>query len=261
MEEYEERVQRARLAVLAHVSHVTGKVRPVADFSRACRDAGALSLIDASQAIGRMPVDVKAIGCDFLVFSSHNLFCPPGVGVLYVREEAAAELVPFLFGGGGVNRVDAGGSFFAASDRPWRFEPGPINIGGAVALGAMCRELEKLGMSRIEAREREMRREMLAAIEPIEGVRILGPGGDGLGVLSIATDVSKLFANDHLAVVLSDRFRVIVRAGCLHGTPMLHRLSAGEAISAAVAPYNDRSDIEALALGLSVIQRALAKSA
>jgi cysteine desulfurase/selenocysteine lyase len=205
-----------------------------------------------------MPIDVRDLGCDFLVFSSHNLLCPPGLGVLYVREEAAQELVPFIFGGGGVNRVDGGGSFFVASDRPWRFEPGPINIAGAVGLGVAAEVMRRYGMKRVLEREAALRRSIVSTLEQIDGIRVLGPrGGGDVGIVSFATTASKLFANDHVSLVLSDRFRVFIRAGCLHAIPMLHRLSTGEAACVSVAPYNDDSDIEALGRGLEIIQRAL----
>lgn len=256
LDDYEAHLDGARLATISHVSHVTGAIRPVEAFAAACRSAGALSLVDASHSIGRMPIDVQRIGCDFMVFSSHNLLCPPGAGVLYVREGIADEIVPSVFGGGGVNRVDAGGNFFVLSDRPFRFEPGPVNIPGAIGLGAAAEAMRSYGMERIRVRDRALRQRILETLRAIPGIRVLGPSEcEGAGIVSFATDVSKLFANDHLNVILSDRFRVIIRAGCLHAIPALHRLSTGEAGCVSTAPYTHEVDIDALGEALSTIQR------
>ncbi len=253
-EDYDAHLASARLATVAHVSHITGAVRDVRALAERCRRAGVMLAVDACQSIARVPIDVKELGCDFLVFSSQFALAPAGVGVLYVRREVLDQLAPPSLGAGNVHRVDAGGTFFTPTDSPWRFEPATPNIGGIVALRAGLSALRTAGMDAINANERALRARLIDTIRELPGARVLGPErADSIGIVSFASSSSRIASLDFLALALAERNRVQIRTGNLSGTPALLRLGVGEAARASTGPYTDAGDIEALGAALNAI--------
>ncbi len=132
-----------------HVSNVLGTINPVAELARAARKRGIPLLVDGSQAMPHMPVDVRALGCDFYALTGHKMFGPTGTGALWARKELLRDMPPFFGGGEMIREVRFDGTTYA--DPPHRFEAGTPNIAGFVGLGAAIDYIESIGRERIAA--------------------------------------------------------------------------------------------------------------
>src|SRR5579864_1380641 len=197
-----------KLFAFTAVSNTLGTVNPVKHLSARAHAAGALVLVDACQAVPRMPVDVTDWGCDFAAFSAHKMLGPTGVGIVWGRKALLDAMQPFLAGGGMINVVQLASSTYA--DVPARFEAGTPAIAEAVGLGAAVDYLEAHGLERIHQYELELARLALERLRAVRGVIIYGPGIEHrTGVISFT--VGDIHAHD-LASIL-DSEGVCVRAG------------------------------------------------
>ena len=165
---------RTRIVAVTHQSNVTGTIPPVAEIARVAHEKGALVLADAAQSVPHQPVDVTALGVDFLVFSAHKMLGPYGIGVLFGRAELLEAMPPFLTGGSMIEVVRMEGSTFLPP--PQRFEPGVPAMAEAAGLAAAVDYLTALGMDNVAAHEESLTAHALDALREIGGVRILGPG-------------------------------------------------------------------------------------
>src|SRR5207237_910367 len=142
---------RTKIVAVTHVSNVSGALLPVEKIVQLAHAKGAVVLIDGCQAVPRMPVDVRALGCDFYVFSGHKAYGPSGIGVLYGRYDRLASMPPWQAGGGMITTVSLECTEF--QDPPHRFEAGTPDISGAVGLGNALDFIEAIGRDAIEAHE------------------------------------------------------------------------------------------------------------
>jgi cysteine desulfurase/selenocysteine lyase len=212
--------ERTRLVSLVHVSNTLGCCNPLAELAATIHDAGALLLVDACQSLPHQTVNVAALGCDFLVGSSHKLCGPTGIGFLWAREHILEAMPPFLGGGEMIQEVFLDHSTWA--ELPHKFEAGTPAIGEAIGMGAAIDYLQTLGLERIHAWEQQLTRQLFTRLEAIEGVRILGPAPERQphrGALA-AFSVDGLHAHD-LAALL-DSAGICIRSGH-HCTQPLHR--------------------------------------
>ena len=212
--------ERTRLVSLVHVSNTLGCCNPLAELAATIHDAGALLLVDACQSLPHQTVNVAALGCDFLVGSSHKLCGPTGIGFLWAREHILEAMPPFLGGGEMIQEVFLDHSTWA--ELPHKFEAGTPAIGEAIGMGAAIDYLQALGLERIHAWEQQLTRQLFTRLEAIEGVRILGPAPERQphrGALA-AFSVDGLHAHD-LAALL-DSAGICIRSGH-HCTQPLHR--------------------------------------
>lgn len=248
-------VQRAltpntRLVAVSLVSHITGWIAPIAELAKLLQPARVLLLVDATQAVGRIPVNVEELGCDFLVFSSAHLYAPSGVGVLYGKREHLDEMT-FRLGGGSVRRVDAGGRFVIPADLPHRAESGTLNGAGIVALGAAIEVLSRIGMETVRAHEREIAAKLRESISGIPAARLLGPESpDGVvGIVSFTIEEGMRLATcQQLCAAMSDTHAVICSGGTLDGSPLLGRLGCADGLRLSGGIHtNDRDIAEATA--------------
>ncbi len=237
---------RVKLAAFAHISNVLGTINPVEHMTAQAADAGAAVLIDGSQAVPQLPVDVGAIGADFYVWTGHKAFGPTGIGVLHGRRERLETMRPFLGGGDMIRTVSVEGSTW--NELPWKFEAGTSMIAEAVGLGAAADYLGALGMPAVRAHERELTAYALARLAEIDGLRPIGPPGaeDRGGVVSF--EIAGLHPHD--IAELANRDNVCIRAGHHCAMPLMRRLGVPATARASFGPYSSRSDIDALAAAL-----------
>src|SRR5208282_6100162 len=175
---------RVKLAAVAHVSNVLGTINPVAEIVRRVRAAGATALVDGSQAVPHLPVDVREIGADFYAWTGHKALGPTGIGVLHGRRELLEDMGPFLAGGDMIAAVGLQEATWNAL--PWKYEAGTSMIAEAIGLGAAVDYLACLGMARVREHELALTRQALGRLGDVPGLAILGPASvaDRAGVIS-----------------------------------------------------------------------------
>ena len=244
---------RTRLVAVAHVSNVLGTINPVADLVRKSREAGALVLLDGAQAAPHLALDVAALGCDFYVFSGHKMLGPTGIGVLYGRRETLERLEPGLGGSEMIKEVWIDHAQW--NDLPWRFEPGTPPIAEAIGLHAAVEYLDKLGMGRVEAHERELCRLTLEALETIPGVTLYGPRNPELKGAVVAFNVEGIHPHDGAALL--DERGIAVRAGHHCAQPLMKRLGIVGTLRASFSVYNTSAEVVRLAEAVEGLRGAL----
>ncbi len=238
--------ERTKIVAVTHQSNVTGVIPPVAEIARAAHEQGALVLADGAQSVPHQPVDVAALGVDFLAFSGHKMLGPYGIGVLFGRAEALEAMPPFLFGGSMIEVVRMEGSTFLPP--PQRFEPGVPPAAQAVGLAAACDYLTALGMQNVAAHEEALTAYALETLSEIGGVRILGPltTKDRGGAVSF--DVTGVHPHDVGQIL--DEFGVAVRADHHCAWPLHRALGVAASTRASFYLYNTREEVDVLAEGI-----------
>jgi cysteine desulfurase/selenocysteine lyase len=231
---------RTRLVAVTHVSNVTGALLPVERIVKLAHAVGAKVLIDGCQAVPRMPVDVRALGCDFYLFSGHKAYGPTGTGVLWGRYELLAAMPPWQTGGGMITSVEYAKTEF--QDPPHRFEAGTPDIAGAVGLGIALDFIEGLGREAIFQHEEALTGYAVDRLSPIPGVRLVGGGQRRLSVLSFNVDG----VHPHDVGTVLDRHNVAVRVGHHCAQPLMEKLDLAGTVRASLGVYNDEADIDRL---------------
>lgn len=241
-------IDGVKLVAVTAMSNVLGTITPLRRIADAARAAGALVVADGAQAVPHLPVDVEALGVDFLAFSGHKMLGPTGIGVLWAHAELLDEMAPFLGGGGMILDVRLDG--FLAAKSPHRFEAGTPPIAEAVGLTAAVEYLESVGMPLVRAHELDLTEYALRQIKERLGddCTVFGPpaGPERGGVLSLA--FKDVHAHD-LAQVL-DEHGVCVRPGHHCAKPLMRRLGVPATARASFGPYNDEHDVDVLIEGL-----------
>lgn len=239
---------RTRLVAVAHVSNVLGTVLPVAEIARLAHDRGAAVVVDGAQAAPHLRLDVGALGCDFYAFSSHKLYGPTGLGVLWGRHELLAEMPPAQGGGDMIRRVSFAGTEFA--DPPARFEAGTPHIAGAAGLAAAIDWLGGHDAAARAAHEDDLLAYALDRLAGIPGVALVGAPSERVGAISFTVDgvhphdVAQSLAAEGIAV----------RAGHHCAQPLMERLGLPATTRASFALYNTRADADALAAALGRVR-------
>ncbi len=254
LEEIERKITgKTRLVAVAHASNVTGAVNPLEQIIQRAHRAGAVVVVDGTQSVPHMAVDVSALDADFYAFSSHKMLGPMGVGVLYGKERHLLDMPPFLYGGDMIEYVEEQASTFAPL--PQKFEGGTQNVGGAVGLAAAIDYLSGVGMDSIQAREQELTAYMLDRLRSVPHLKIVGPEGirDRIGVVSFTVEG----AHPHDVATILNADRIAVRSGhhCAH--PFMRHLGAQATCRASVYLYNTREDVDRLAESLKGVRRWL----
>jgi cysteine desulfurase/selenocysteine lyase len=236
---------RVRLVGVVHISNVLGTVNPVAEIAARAHAAGARMLIDASQSVPHCPVDVQALGCDFMAFTSHKLLGPTGIGALWARRELLEAMPPFLGGGEMIREVKLSGSKW--NDLPWKFEAGTMPIAEAIGFGAAIDYLEGLGMERVFAHDRELAASTMERLREVPELTIVGPPAARRGGV-VAFTLAGIHAHD-VATVLDDD-GVAVRAGHHCAMPLHEKLGVPATVRASFHCYTVPEEIDALVKGL-----------
>jgi cysteine desulfurase/selenocysteine lyase len=230
---------RVKIFSMVHISNSLGTVNPVADLCARARKLGAVTLVDAAQSAGHMPVDVRQIGCDFLVFSGHKICGPTGIGALYGRRELLDAMPPWHGGGEMILAVDYDRTTFKPA--PHRFEAGTPDISGPVGLHAAMDYLDAIGRQNIWQHDQELAEhawEQLAARVP--GVRLFGPAKGRAGLVSfLLKDV-----HAHDVVTLADQAGVALRGGHHCTQPLMKKLGVESTARASFYFYNTRQEVD-----------------
>jgi cysteine desulfurase/selenocysteine lyase len=233
---------RTAVVSLTWVSNMLGTINPLDLVIARAKAVGALVVVDASQAVPQLPVDVAALGADFVAFTGHKMVGPTGIGVLWGRYDLLAELPPFLGGGEMIETVTMERSTFAKP--PHRFEAGTPPIAQAVGLGAAVDYLTAIGMDNVSAHEREITAYALEALQQIDGLTVVGPkdATDRGGAVSFTLDG----VHPHDVAQIVDSRGVAVRAGHHCAKPAHHRFGIQSTTRASFYLYTTPDEIDAL---------------
>lgn len=242
---------RTRVFAVTACSNATGERPPYEALLALAREAGALTVLDAAQAVGHAPPQVQALACDFLAFSGHKMHGPMGTGVLLGRRDALERLAPLRLGGDMVEWVTESEASYA--ELPARLEGGTPNVAGAVGLAAAAQFLTDSGVAAIHEHVRSLRRHAAAGLSALAGVRVLSPEADQSAIVSFVA----AGAHPHDLGTLLDGLGVAVRTGHHCAQPYLACLGVGPTTRASFAIYNTHEEVERLVAGVDQALKVL----
>ena len=233
---------RTKIVAITHQSNVLGTINPLNEIVKRAHEVGAVFILDACQSVPHMPVNVKDLQIDFLVFSAHKTVGPTGVGVLWGRAEMLAELPPFLFGGSMIESVTMTDATWAPAPR--KFEAGVPNMAQIVGLGAALNYLTNIGMDNIHQHEATLTKYTLEKLQEIDQLRIVGPTDMYLRGSAISFTLGEIHPHD-LGQYL-DSAGIAVRTGHHCAWPLTRKMGVPATTRASLYLYNDETDIDAL---------------
>ena len=239
---------KTRLVAITQVSNSLGTIVPIAEIIAAARRNGSLVLVDGAQAVAHQRIDVQALDCDFYAFSSHKLYGPTGIGVLWARESVLAGMPPWQGGGDMIRTVSFEKTTY--NELPYRFEAGTPNISGAVGLAAAIDYLESLDIDKVHAHEQSLLRYTTEALRAIPGLQIIGEAADKAGVISFTLEQ----VHPHDLGTILDSEGVAVRAGHHCAMPVMDFFGVPATARASFGCYTNREDVDQL---IGALHRAL----
>lgn len=242
---------RTRLVAFSHVSNVAGYINPAARICARAHGAGARVLIDAAQSAPHVPLDVQALGCDFLVFSGHKMLGPMGAGVLWARRELLEEMTPYQAGSNMAHHVDLASQDIEHGAR--RFGAGTPNVSGAVGLAAAVGYLRRQDRDALVQHEVQLTQYGLERLSQVRGLRLLGPHSPEQRLPVFTFVIAGHTAGEILGHL--DARGIAVRAGDLAALPLLKRLGVTEAARASCYLYSETSELDRLADALHQLVR------
>ena len=227
-----------KLFAFTHISNSLGTINPVEELCRAARKVGAVTLVDAAQSVGHLPINVQKLGCDFLAFSGHKMCAPTGIGALYGRAQLLGGMPPWHGGGEMIISVALESSTFKTA--PHRFEAGTPNIAGAVGLGAAIDYLERLGREHIFEYDRTLTAYATERLAELPGMRILGPPHDRGGLVGFVMDG----AHPHDLTTYADQHGLALRGGHHCNQPLMKKFRLPGTTRASFYFYNTREEVD-----------------
>lgn len=249
LEEYEKLMgPKTRLVSIPHVSNALGTITPAKQMVEIGHRYGARVMVDGAQAVSHMKVDVQDLGCDWYVFSGHKVFAPTGIGVVWGKEDALAEMPPWQGGGNMIEDVTFEKTRYQPP--PFRFEAGTGSIGDAVGLGAAIEYVERIGMDVIDRYEHELLVYGTQRLATVPGLTMIGTSPHKAGVLSFVLDGQR---TEDVSAAL-DKEGIAVRSGHHCAQPILRRYGLEATVRASLAFYNVFEDIDALCEALHRMQ-------
>ncbi len=243
-----------KLVGVVHASNVLGTINPVEEIVRRAHAAGAAVLVDGSQAVPQLPVDLRAIDADFYVWTAHKAYGPTGLGILHGRAEMLEAMPPFLGGGHMISSVDWQVSRYA--ELPHKYEAGTSPIAEAVGMGAAVAWLAEIGMERVRAHERELVAYALERLADVPGLRVFGPPSAERRGAVVSFAVEGVHPHDVAEILARDG--VCVRAGHHCAQPLMRVLGVPATTRASFAVHNTREDVDALIDGLHRVREIFA---
>ncbi len=235
---------KTRIVAIAHLSNALGTVLPVAEIVKRAHARKIPVLVDGAQAAPRMPVDVQALDCDFYAFSSHKIYGPSGVGVLYGKAELLEAMPPYQGGGDMIRSVTFEKTTFNAL--PYKFEAGTPNIAGGIAFGAALDYVRKRGLPAIAAHEHDLLTYATERLSEVPGLTIIGTAREKAGVLSFVLDG----VHPHDIGTVLDREGIAIRTGHHCAQPVMDRFGLPATARASFGLYNTRGEVDALVAGV-----------
>ena len=227
-----------KIFAFTHVSNSLGTINPVAELCQKARSVGAMTLIDAAQSIGHMPLNVQELGCDFLAFSGHKMCAPTGIGVLYGGLDILDSVPPWHGGGEMITSVTLEKSTFKKP--PHRFEAGTPNIAGAIGLAAAIDYLEGIGRAEIFKHDVDLASYALQGMADVAGLHVLGPSRDRGGVISFVMGA----AHPHDLTTFADQYGLALRGGHHCNQPLMRRFGVPGTSRASFYLYSTREEID-----------------
>jgi cysteine desulfurase/selenocysteine lyase len=245
--------KNTKLITVTHASNVLGTINPIKEIGKIAHDNGSLILVDGAQSVPHMPIDVKKLDCDFLVFSGHKMLGPMGIGVLYCKEEILENIQPFLYGGDMIKYVTLEKSVW--NDLPLKFEAGTSNVEGAIGLGAAIDYLNKIGMEDIRKHEIELTKYAIDKLSNLPNLDIYGPkkAEERGGV--IAFNVKNVHSHD-VAQIL-DEDGIAIRSGHHCAMPLHQKLGIESSARISFYLYNMKEEIDNFIEALGKISKVL----
>ncbi len=246
--EYEKLLSpKTKLVAISHMSNVLGTILPVSDIIARAHSVGAKVLLDGCQAVTHLPVDVRALDCDFYVFSGHKLYGPSGIGVLFGKETLLDTMPPYQGGGEMISRVTLEKSTWAPP--PHKFEAGTPAIAQAIALGSAIDYVSAIGLKRIAEHELDILKYSTKRLSEINKLKIIGTCPGKASVISFTLgDV-----HPHDIATIVDRAGIAIRAGHHCALPLMDRMGIPATARASFGLYNKKSEVDLLAEALEQV--------
>ena len=227
-----------KLFAFTHISNSLGTINPVAELCAKARAVGAVTLVDAAQSAGHMPVDVHELGCDFLAFSGHKMCAPTGIGVLYGRAELLDSLPPWQGGGEMIVSVTLEKSTFKKA--PHRFEGGTPNIAGAIGLAAAIDYIEQIGRPAIFEHDSQLANYAADRLTELPGMRVFGPKEERGALVGFVMDA----VHPHDLTTFADQYGLAMRGGHHCNQPLMRRFGVSGTTRASFYFYNTMEEID-----------------
>ena len=236
-----------KLFAFTHISNSLGTINPVAQLCETAHAVGALTLVDAAQSIGHLPLDVQELGCDFLAFSGHKMCGPTGIGALYTRKEILDSIPPWHGGGEMIVSVSLEKSTFKKA--PHRFEAGTPNIAGAIGLAAAIDYIDRVGRGAIFEHDSELARYAFQRISELPGTHVFGPAHERGALVGFVMEA----AHPHDLTTFADQYGLALRGGHHCNQPLMRRLGVPGTTRASFYFYNTTDEIDRM---IEILQKA-----
>ena len=269
-------VKGTKIVGITHVSNVLGTINPIEKIIKKAHSVGAIAVVDASQSVPHMKIDVQKLDADFLVFSGHKMLAPLGIGVLYAKSELLEKMKPFLFGGDMIEYVYEQNATFA--EVPTKYEAGTQNVEGAVGLSAAIDYLNNIGMDKVQTIEKELTNYALEELQKLAFVTIYGPGGtENTEIFSASNNVRSAGWNNiensqagvisfnvngvhpHDVASVLDSENVCIRSGNHCAQPLLRFMGLESTCRVSFYIYNTKEDVDRLIDALYKTKKLFAK--
>ena len=241
--------KKTKIVAITHLSNALGSIPPVQQMISMAHARGIPVLLDGAQAAAHLRVDLQSLDCDFYTFSSHKIYGPTGVGVLYGKQSYLEAMEPYQGGGDMISRVSFESTEYNCL--PYKFEAGTPNIAGVVGLGAALDYINAIGLDNISQREQQLLDYAGKALDQIEGLRIIGTAEHKASIISFVLDS----AHPHDISTILDQQGVAIRAGHHCAMPLMTRFNVPATARASFSFYNNEADIMQLVEGLRLVNK------